>query len=137
MDPHPENNGAAFDHLKAAAEAAQRKTEPLVTVASAQDGVAALESASNQGEPFDLAITHWGDGAAQAPDGASCPAAGGLRTAMRSRDLRCPVIVFAGPDNADERKFSALELGGLAYCFSFGRLYRTVEDALSPANETG
>ena len=137
VDPHPENNGAAFDHLKAAAEAAQRKTEPLVTVASAQDGVAALESASNQGEPFDLAITHWGDGAAQTPDGASCPAAVGLLTAMRSRDLRCPVIVFAGPDNADERKFTALELGALAYCFSFGRLYRTVEDALSPANETG
>ena len=134
VDPHPENNGEAFDHLKAAAEAAERKTEPLVTVASAQDGVAALASASSQGEPFDLAITHWGDGAAPTPDGASCPGAVGLLTAMRSRDLRCPVIVFAGPGNADERKRTALGLGALAYCFSFGGLYRTVEDALSPAS---
>ena len=90
-----------------------------------------------RGSPFfDLAITHWGDSAAQTPDGASCPAAVGLLTAMRSRDLRCPVIVFAGPGNADERKRTALGLGALAYCFTFGGLYRTVEDALSPANQT-
>ena len=67
VDPHPENNGEAFDHLKAAAEAAEH-------------------------------------------------------------------IVFAGPGNADERKRTALGLGALAYCFSFGGLYRTVEDALSPAS---
>ena len=97
VDPHPENNGEAFDHLKAAAEAAERKTEPLVTVASAQDGVAALEGASSQGEPFDLAITHWGDGAAQTPDGASCRSRGWTshchakqRSALPGHRLRRP-----------------------------------------------
>jgi len=131
IDPHPSNNGEAFEHLEAAASAAAQERNPLVTVRTADEGVVAIENAEQGGAPFDLVITHWGDGAARTPDGSSCSTAVGLLTAMRTRDLRCPVIVFASAVNADERKRVVLRLGALAYCFSFSDLYRTIEDALS------
>ena len=78
IDPHPSNNGEAFEYLQAAAAAADQERGPLVTVSTAEEGVAALERARLEREPFDLAITHWGDAAALSPDGSSCSAAEGF-----------------------------------------------------------
>jgi hypothetical protein len=55
-----------------------------------------------------------------------------FRAAIRARNLRCPVIVFAGAVNADERKVAVLGMGALAYCHSFADLYRKIEETLSP-----
>jgi hypothetical protein len=101
-------------------------------VDTADEGVAAIESGVSQDRPFDLVITHWGHNAAQTPGGLQCPTAVGFLSAIRSRDLRCPVIVFAREIGAPQRKLTALGLGALAYCFDFSSLYRTIEDALSP-----
>ena len=131
IDPHPSNNGEAFKHLEDAALAAAQERNPLVTARTADEGVVAMESAEQGGKPFDLVITHWGDGSARTPHGSSCSTAVGLLTAMRTGDLRCPVIVFASAVNADERKRVILRLGALAYCFRFSDLYRAIEDALS------
>ena len=132
IDPHPSNNGEAFNYLQAAALAAAQEQHPLVTASTAEDGVVALVSAQSDGQPFDLVITHWGDGAAQMPGASPCSTAVGLLMTMRSRDLRCPVIVFAASVEADARKRTSLGLGALAYCFTFADLYRRIEEALSP-----
>jgi len=136
IDPHPSNNGEAFDYLDAAATAADRERSPLVTVNTAEEGVAALMSAHNEGEDFDLVITHWGEATAFTPDGATCSTAVGVLAAIRARNLRCPVIVFAGAVNADERKVAVLGMGALAYCHSFADLYRKIEETLSPGGRT-
>jgi len=96
------------------------------------DRAHSIEGAEQGGVPFDLVITHWGDGAARTSDGSSCSTAVGLLTAMRTGDLRCPVIVFASAVDADERKNVILRLGALAYCFSFSALYRTIEAVRHP-----
>lgn len=134
IDPHPSNNGEAFNHLQAAATATAQERNPLVTVSSADEGLSALECAEHDAEPFDLVITHWGDGAARTPEGAPCPTAVGLLAGMRSRDLRCPVMVFASAVEADERKRVILGLGALAYTFTFSDLYRRIEEVFSPAD---
>ena len=131
IDPRPSNNGEAFDYLETAAAVADQERNPLVTVNTADEGVAALASAQNSGESFDLVITHWGEAAALTPGGEACSAAVGLLGAIRYRDLRCPVIVFASAANADERKFAVLRMGALAYCYSFGDLYKRIEETLS------
>ena len=135
IDPHPSNNGEAFEYLQAAAAAADQERNPLVTVSTAEEGVAALERAQLEGAPFDLAITHWGDGATLSPDGSSCSAAEGLLSEIRARDLRCPVLVFAGAVKVDARKKASLGMGALAYCFGFADLYRRIEEVLSPGGQ--
>ncbi|MDA0334275.1 MAG: SIR2 family protein [bacterium] len=136
IDPHPSNNGEAFDYLAASAAAANRERSPLVTVSTAEEGVAALASAENGGESFDLVITHWGEAGALTPGGKPCSTAVGLLGAIRTRDLRCPVIVFASATNANERKPAVLGMGALAYCYTFADLYRRIEETLSPGGMT-
>jgi transcriptional regulator with XRE-family HTH domain/CheY-like chemotaxis protein len=136
VDPHPENNELAFQHLAQAARVSGREGTALVTVASADQGLRALERAG-AAEPFDLVITHWGEDAASDDDGRPTPAALRLLTGIRTRDLRCPVVIFAASGNAERRKRMALGLGAQAYCFSFETLYRTIERVLAPAEETG
>ena len=58
-----------------------------------------------------------------------------LLAAIRARDLRCPVLVFAGAVNVDERKKASLGMGALAYCCSFADLYRRIEEVLSPSSK--
>ena len=132
IDPHPSNNGEAFEYLQAAAAAADQERSPLVTVSTAEEGVVALERAQLDGEPFDLAITHWGDGAAAMPDGSTCSVAVGLLSVIRARDLRCPVLVFAGAVDVDQRKRTSLGLGALAYSWGFADLYRRIEEVVAP-----
>jgi hypothetical protein len=132
VDPHPSNNGEAFDYLRSAAVAAVQEQNPLVTVGTAEEGAVAL--ASTERGTFDLVITHWGESAALTPEGEPCSTAVGLLGAIRVRDLRCPVIVFASAANANERKRIALGMGALAYCHTFADLYKKIEETLSPGD---
>ena len=42
IDPHPSNNGEAFEYLEAAASAAAQERSPRVTVRTADEGVVAM-----------------------------------------------------------------------------------------------
>ena len=134
VDPHPENNALAFEHLAEAARVSGREGTALVTVATADEGLAELE-APRGGAPFDLVITHWGEGAARDDAGRRTPAAVRLLSGIRTRDLRCPVVIFAAAEGAEQRKPIALGLGAQAYCFSFEGLYRTLERVLALGEE--
>jgi CheY-like chemotaxis protein len=134
VDPHPENNALAFEHLAEAARVSGREGTALVTVATADEGLAELE-APRGGAPFDLVITHWGEGAARDDAGKRTPAALRLLGGIRARDLRCPVVIFAAAQGAEQRKPTALGLGAQAYCFSFEGLYRTLERVLALGEE--
>ncbi len=133
VDPHPENNELAFEHLAQAANAARRAKTALVTVATADEGLRELEQATDG--PFDLVITHWGERAACDDAGRRLPTAVRLLTEMRSRDLRCPVAIFAAASDVERRKRAALGLGAQAYCYTFEALYRTIERVLSPGED--
>ena len=134
VDPHPENNELAFEHLAQAANAARRAKTALVTAATADDGLRELERKTSA--PFDLVITHWGERAARDDAGRTLPTAVRLLTEMRSRDLRCPVAIFAADTDVERRKHAALGLGAQAYCHTFEALYRTIERVLSPGEES-
>ncbi|MBW1684828.1 MAG: SIR2 family protein [Deltaproteobacteria bacterium] len=134
VDPHPENNALAFERLAEAARVSGREGTALVTVATADKGLAELE-APRGGAPFDLVITHWGEGAARDDAGRLTPAAVRLLSGIRTRDLRCPVVIFAAAEGAEQRKPTALGLGAQAYCFSFEGLYRTLERVLALGEE--
>jgi transcriptional regulator with XRE-family HTH domain len=139
VDPHPENNEIAFEYLRDAAAAAGRASTALVPVPTADAGLGQIEQAASR-EPFDLAITHWGEGAARDDAGRRVPAAVRLLTGIRARDLRCPVVVFAGSARGTEldlRKRTALGLGAQAYCYRFETLYQAIERVLAPGEETG
>jgi transcriptional regulator with XRE-family HTH domain len=131
VDPHPENNEAAFVHLADAARRSGRGETALVTVDTADDGLHELAAASADA-PFDLAITHWGEGAARDDAGRPTPAAVRLLSGIRSRDLRCPVLVFGARQDVERRKRTALGLGAHAYCFGFAALYQAIERILAP-----
>jgi Uma2 family endonuclease len=47
---------------------------------------------------------------------------------MRAIDLRCPVQIFAGMHDAENRKREALRLGAKAYCVLFEVLSDSTED---------
>ena len=131
VDPHPENNAAAFEHLAEAARRSGRGETALVTVDTAEDGLRELEAAGDS-TAFDLVITHWGDGAARDDERQPIPAAVRLLSGIRSHDIRCPVVVFAGRTQVEKRKRTALGLGAQAYCFEFEGLYQVIERVLSP-----
>jgi len=86
-------------------------------------------------QTFDLVITHWGEGAARDDARRRIPAAVRLLTGIRTRDLRCPVVIFAAAEGAEQRTPIALGLGAQAYCFSFEGLYRTIERVLGTGEE--
>jgi transcriptional regulator with XRE-family HTH domain/CheY-like chemotaxis protein len=133
VDPHPQNNEPAFAQL---AQAAQESGVEacLTTAGSAQEGLSQLQQSS---PGFDLVITHWGEDAAVDANGQPIPTAIRLLTGIRDHDLRCPVIVFASSQDADQRKYTALGLGAQDYCFQFDRLYEVIERVLAPAQQTG
>ena len=133
VDPHPQNNAEAFAHLEHAAAVAGRTGTALVTVDSADEAIQALRGRRG----FDLVITHWGRDVAISSLGETTSTAERLLTAMRQEDVRCPVVVFAAAEDADERKRNAQGLGAQDYCFTFAGLYRTLERVLGPANATG
>jgi hypothetical protein len=105
-------------------------------VATADQGLAALRQAPPSA-PFDLVLTHWGDGAARSAAGKSVPAAVRLLEGRCSENLRAPVLVFAGESVAEERRRLALRLGALGYCYRFETLFRTIDATFSPARDVG
>ena len=138
VEPDRGDGEIAFSQLARAAAACEGTA--LVRVATADEGLARLAEGSTAGEPFDLAITHWGEGAAYDARGARRSAAEHLLAGVRARDLRCPVVVFAAAapaEAAERRKRTALGLGAQAYCIAFEMLYQAIERVLAPAAETG
>lgn len=132
LDPHPENNGPAFELLRRAAAEAGRPADAVVTVARADEALERLEG-SARGLGFDLVVTHWGEAQAAADDGAPLAAAERLLSQMRGRDLRCPVLVFAFPIDVEQRRSRALRLGAHGYHVTFESLYRAFAEILGPA----
>jgi transcriptional regulator with XRE-family HTH domain len=136
VDPHPENNALAFEQLSIAARLSGRRKGALVTVSTPEQGLARLHRDS-RGDPFDLAITHWGAQTGLDEQGQPTAAAVRLLEGIRKGGLRCPVIVFAAMEDVDQRKRTALGLGAQAYCFYFETLFQTIERILAPGYETG
>jgi transcriptional regulator with XRE-family HTH domain len=134
VDPHPQNNAEAYDHLAQAARLAGTKRSSLDEVDSADAAIRALRRRKGD---FDLVISHWGEDLAMSSDATPTSTAERLLTAMRIEDVRCPVVVFAGARGADERKRTALGLGAQDYCFTFEALYQTIERVLRPGHEAG
>jgi transcriptional regulator with XRE-family HTH domain/CheY-like chemotaxis protein len=135
VDPHPENNELAFEHLADAAREAGSERAPLVTVSTADEGLHQLEAALGRG-PFDLVITHWGDNLAVDEIGRSTSTAERLLGGIRTRKIRCPVVVFGFAQDLEHRKRTALGLGAQAYCSHFETLFQVIERVLAPGDET-
>jgi transcriptional regulator with XRE-family HTH domain/CheY-like chemotaxis protein len=133
VDPHPENNELAFEHLAQAARMSGREGTALVTMPTPEEGLRELEAAGD-GEPFDLVLTHWGEPEPRLGSD-DRPAAVRLLTGIRVRDLRVPVVVFAAANDLEHRKRTALGLGAHGYRHSFVSLYRTIDDILAPGEE--
>jgi DNA-binding NarL/FixJ family response regulator len=106
--------------------------EPIATSGTPAQALAALNDARRGGHPFDLVISYWGR---VYPPATVTPGAE-LLMGMRARDLRCPVLIFAGMHDADQRKREALSLGAQAYCYEFETLFRRIEDIFSSARST-
>lgn len=130
VDPNPNNNAYGIEMLQRAALSRSRDSYPIVKVDAPRAAIDALLEASSAGRPFDLVITYWG----QSWDGNASPGAA-LLAEMRARDIRCPVLVFAGERDADQRKREALALGAQAYCSRFETLFRRIEDIFAPADQ--
>lgn len=133
VDAHPENNREAYQFLRRASARARRR-HAISEVATAD---AALERLASAPTPFDLVITHWGEGQARDPRGRRVPTAVRLLAEIRRRGLEAPVLVFASDRHAESRKRRALGLGAHDYCFRFQALFRRIEAIFAPAAETG
>jgi hypothetical protein len=128
MDPTPDAlHGASF--LTRAASLYGRGHEPIVLVDSANKALHRLREAHEANDPFDLVISYWG-GSLQSSEGLT------LLQEMRRRDLRSPIVIFAGKSDADERKRLALSLGALHYCVNFETLFMKIEEIFSSAEKT-
>ena len=133
LDPHPENNELAFEHLARAASVAGREASALVTVPSVEQAVRELRQAAKS-EPYDVVITHFGAGTGRSKRKHQATAVS-LLTEIRARDIRCPVIVFAAAHEIEQRKRTLLGLGAQTYCYTFGALYQALERVLGPGND--
>jgi hypothetical protein len=131
VDPNPNFNAYGVEMLQRAALSCSRELDPVVKADAPRTAIEALLEARHAGRPFDLVITYWG----QSRDGNASPGAA-LLSEMRARDIRCPVLVFAGDRDAERRKREALALGAQAYCFRFETLFRRIEDVFAPAIQT-
>jgi hypothetical protein len=81
-----------------------------------------------------VVITHFG-GAVGRGESLNGATAVKLLTEMRTRDIRCPVIVFAAAHEVEERKRAVLGLGAQAYCYTFEGLYQALERVLGPGRD--
>jgi transcriptional regulator with XRE-family HTH domain len=136
LDPHPENNELAFEHLAEAARESGRGEAALVTVPTAAEAILELAGTS-EGDSFALAISHWGEGAARDAAGQPISTAEKLLGAIREHDIRCPVVVFGFRQDVEHRKRTALGLGAQAYCYDFEGLFQAIERVLAPGDEAG
>lgn len=130
MDPHPDNNLYGLRFFMAAAELSRHQLEPVTMTGSPESALERLSKAQNQGQPFDLVLSHWG--------GSGMSAAGArLLLGMRAQGLFSPVLIFAGATDADARKRLALSLGAQGYFFRFETLFRRIEELFASAEDTG
>lgn len=131
VDPSRDNNTYGFHFLGEAARATNHELKPIETAGDPDEALARLGQAQAEGQAFDLVITHWGRA-----DQHGAPPGERLLSGIRARDLRVPVIIFAGTHDAEERRRKALSLGAQAYCFRFETLFRRIEDIFASASNT-
>ena len=135
VDPRSETYEVALLRLAQETDVARPEEEALVTVETADEGLRELERETPH--PFDLVITHWGESAAHADAGRTSTAAVRLLTEMRSRDLRCPVVIFDDAIDVEQRKYTALGLGAQDYSCTVDALFHTIERIFSPGEDAG
>lgn len=118
VDAHPQNNRPILDFFARAAAESGNAGPGVSQARNADEALTVLR----RGPPFDLVITHWGEPKLSNEQ----PVAVQLLRAIRYDDIRCPVLVFAAKEGADERKPIALSLGAQAYCHSYGGILRRI-----------
>ncbi len=128
VDPNPRDAKELAEFFGLAARSAGRAATAVEHVGSADEAMRAMEGAA---EPFDLVITHWGDGLAFDSGGRQTSTAERVLRFVRERNVESPVIVFAMID-ADVRKERALRLGALDYCIRYEALLDRVDSAFAP-----
>jgi CheY-like chemotaxis protein len=131
LDRKPENNVLVNRFfLRAKQEAGLPfSTMKLEQVRTVDEAVASLQMAAQQERPFDLVITQWGHQKGKEP------VAERFLNAMRTQNLRSPVLIFSSNADTAERRRRALALGAHEYCWSFSGLLRAIERVLGPGIE--
>ncbi len=117
VDPNDRNNAKGRAYLDDAAEGFCT----IELAASPEQAVARLAS-----ERCDLVITRWGHHEGREPDAVR------LLDAMRRKDLRAPVVVFASGDHAAENRETALRLGALEYTSDWETLFEVIDRRFGP-----
>ncbi len=130
LDPYPGSTEEGIELLRRAAGLAEAGFS-LREVADLAAATGALQEAEEQGDPFDLVISHWGHG-----EGALSKAEQ-LLASMRTEGVGVPVIVFASGDYADDNKRRALRAGAIHYCYRWSSLFRRLADVFDDGKKTG
>ncbi len=117
VDPNDRNNAKGRAYLDDAAEG-------LCTIelaASPEQAVARLMSGT-----YDLVITRWGHDEGREPDAVR------LLDAMRRKDARVPLVVFASGAHAAENRETALRMGALEYTSDWDTLFEVIDRRFGP-----
>lgn len=131
VDPNRDNNAYGVQFLEQAARSRNQQFDPIVMADDPDEALARLAEAEEGGRAFDLVISYWG----RVDHHRAAPGAR-LLAGMRARDLRAPVLIFAGSHEAGQRKREALGLGAQGYCYRFETLFRRIEEIFAPVAET-
>ncbi len=130
LDRHAENNDEGRKVLLDAA----RATESHCSIDTNESWQEAMQSMDASGDrPYDLVLTHWGEGQAIFRNGASCAVAERFLEELRASRHRVPTIVFAARRGADLRKPRALAAGALTYVHEWATLFEEIERVFGPA----
>jgi hypothetical protein len=116
FDPQPDNNRYGLGVLG--------NQEGLIQAETLEHAIGHLQKAK-RGRHCDLVITRFGwreDGSSDFEH---------LLKAMRSQDLRAPVIVFASGSYRRENRPKVLAMGAYAYTDTWEELFRTMEELFS------
>jgi hypothetical protein len=125
LDPQPANNEIALEAMGARDGCVRAD---LVT--SLPEALARFSGAANAGQPYDLVLTHWGQGQGTAPDGRKCSTAEGLLVRLpRTLSGSAPVIVFCAPGSAEKNRPSALRNGAFDLASQFYELFEAIARA--------
>lgn len=131
LDKHPSNNDDARTILYDMVPRCLGPDAPQPEIVSVRD-VEAAARALRTG-PWDLILTHWGDG--DASDGASNAEA--LLKVIRREDHRVPVIVYSVAERAAARRPVAIALGAQAYTGGHRELFAAIVRTLGEDRLTG
>lgn len=124
LDRHAENNDRGHEVLMRAAAKAQSPCT-IDTPATWEEAMALMDAPGTR--PYDLVLTHWGEGQAALRSGASAAVAERFLEELRTSRHRVPALVFAAKRGADARKARALGAGALGYVCDWGELFREIE----------